>query len=562
MAMLLELEGANPFKIRAFENASRSLETFSEDLDALVQAKQLQTLPGIGKGISADIEELATTGQLKVFEELKRKFPETLFELLKIPNVGPKKVKVLYDKLDIKSIGELEYACLENRLVTLPGFGEKTQAKILNGIAFLKKNKGKYLYSEVIEQIQPIFLIMKSWKEIQDVSIAGSLRRGKELVHDADLVCSSTVPEKVMEKFLKLKEAGTLLGKGPTKISIVLKSGLQVDLRVVSPKEYIFALHHFTGSKEHNTWMRGIAKDKGYKLNEYGMWKNEKTISCKKEEDIFSALGLPYVEPEMREGSLEIQYIEKKQKLPELVKDKDIKGFFHMHTTYSDGTNSLEEMIQKAVDMGFEYMGISDHSQTAFYANGLKLADIEKQHKEIDKLQKKFQNIRLFKGIESDILKDGSLDYPAGVLKKFDFVIASVHSQFNMPENEMTERCMKALQNPYTTMIGHPTGRLLLGREGFAINITKLIDAAAKYGKCMELNASPHRLDLDWRILPYVKEKRVPVSINPDAHSTTGIEDIRFGVVMARKAGLESKNIWNTMPLKQMERRLEEIRKS
>ncbi|MCC7460036.1 MAG: DNA polymerase/3'-5' exonuclease PolX, partial [Proteobacteria bacterium] len=550
MASLLQFEGANPFKIRAFENAVRALETFSDDFDDLVKNKKLQTIPGIGKGISADIEEFYQTGTVKARDEIKQKYPETLFELLKVPNLGPKKVKALFEQLDIKSLGELEYACMENRLVQLPGFGEKTQKKILDGIQFLKKNKGLYLYADVIGQVQELVDHMRTWKEIDQISIAGSLRRGKEVVHDADVVCSSASPEKVMDHFTKNKFVGTVTSKGDTKSSVVLKTGFPVDLRVVAPEEFPYALHHFTGSKEHNTWMRGLAKEKDLKMNEYGLWRDEKIVPCKSEEDIFKALGLSYVPPELREAMIEV----KQKKMPELVELNDIKGFFHMHTTLSDGENTLEEMVQKAIDLGYEYIGLSDHSKTAYYANGLKEADILKQHEEVDRIQKKYKQIRIFKGIESDILADGSLDYPDKVLKKFDFVIASIHGQFNFPEEVMTERCVRALQNPYTTMLGHPTGRLLLGREGFKLNLNKVIDTAADHGKVLELNSHPHRLDLDWRVLPQVKSKKVMVSVNPDAHSVRGIEDIQYGILIARKGGLEKQNVLNTLSATQIEK--------
>jgi DNA polymerase (family 10) len=523
----------------------------------LVANKQLQTISGIGKGISADIEEFYSTGTVKALDEIKQKYPATLFELLKVPNMGPKKVKALFQELDIKSLGELEYACIENRLVQLPGFGEKTQKKILDGIQFLKKNKGLYLYADVVHQIVDLVSQMRKWKEIDQVSMAGSLRRGKEVVHDADIVCSSSDSAKVMKLFTTNSLAGTVTAQGDTKATIVLKTGVPVDLRVVSPTEFPYALHHFTGSKEHNTWMRGLAKDRGLKLNEYGLWRDEELILCKSEEDIFKALGLSYIPPELREAMIEV----KTKKMPQLIEQKDIKGFFHMHTTRSDGKNSLEEMIQKAIEMGFEYMGVSDHSKTASYANGLKENDILDQHEEIEKLQKKYKQIKIFKGIESDILPDGSLDYPDKVLKKFDFVIASIHGQFNFPEEVMTERCVRALQNPYTTILGHPTGRLLLGRDGFKLNLNKVIDAAAANGKILELNAHPHRLDLDWRILPQVKSKKVQISINPDAHSTRGIEDIQFGVLMARKGGMEKENVLNALSAAQIEKKLEEIKR-
>ncbi len=561
MAMLLELSGANGFKVRAFQNAARTMETFSDSLDEYVREGKLTTLSGIGKGIAADIAHFYENGQLDVLEELKDEFPSGLFDLFRVPNLGPKKIKVLYEELGIGSLSDLAYACQENRLLKLKGFGQKSQDKILEGVRFLEQNAGQHRYHQAYAQVRALVDQMQAWPDVQQISIAGSLRRKKEVVKDADILCSSTKPSQVMKKFTSLQEVQSIIASGDTKTSIQTKEGMQVDLRVVAPEDYATALHHFTGSKEHNTLLRSRAKKRGMKINEYGVFEGDTKLTIESEAELFKALDLEFIEPELREGLQEIQWAEN-DKLPNLVTEQDIQGFFHMHTTYSDGKHSLEEMVQAAIEKGYQYMGVSDHSQTAFYAHGLKKADIKKQHEEIDQLQKKYKDIRIFKGIESDILPDGSLDYSDDVLQTFDFVIGSVHANFQMDQNKMTERCMKALENPYLTMLGHPTGRILLGRKPFAIDMHRLIDRAASLGKIIELNASPYRLDIDWRLLPHLIEKGGMISINPDAHSIEGIDHVKYGVHVARKGGVEAKHVLNTLPLDQMEQRLEEIRKA
>ncbi|MCB0271391.1 MAG: DNA polymerase/3'-5' exonuclease PolX [Bdellovibrionales bacterium] len=552
MAILLELNDENVFKIRAFSNAARTLETMSDDFETLLRENRLTELQGIGKGIASDITTYCESGKLDVFDALKKKFPETLFDLFKVPQLGPKKIKVLYNELGIDSLTSLEYACQENRLLKLKGFGEKTQDKILQGIEYLKKNVGRFRYVDVLAQVEGVIKILSAMKEVSEISIAGSLRRKKEIVKDADILCSTILPESVGKKFSTMKNVEEVIAAGDTKISVRLDTGLQIDLRIVKPDEFASALHHFTGSKEHNTLIRSRAKKMGLKVSEWGVFKGERKLKIQSEKDLFQTLDLAFVEPEMREGTQEIELAEK-GKLPNLISEKDIKGIFHMHTTYSDGKNSLIEMVQACVDKGYDYIGITDHSQSAFYAHGLNAKDIIKQHKEIDQLQKKFPTIRIFKGIESDILKDGELDYPKKVLKDFDFVIASVHSSFRMSKQQMTTRCKKALSNPATTMLGHPTGRILLGRDAFEIDMNEIIEHAAKLGKVVELNASPYRLDVDWRLLPYLKRKKGLVSINPDAHSIEGLEDVIFGVNMARKGGLEKQNVLNTRTAKEIE---------
>lgn len=552
---LLELKGDNPFKIRAYHNAARTLEGLSEDLASLVQEERLQELPGIGVDLSEKITELFNTGHLKYLDKLKKEFPPGLPDLLTLQGLGPKKVKTLYDKLGIHSVGELEYACKENRLLDLAGFGAKTQENILKAIAYNKKNQGSYLCDVAYESAVQIQNALKKFPKLLEIAIAGSLRRCKEIVHDIDIVASVKAGNEIsfMKKFCALTSAGELIAQGETKSSIRLENGLQVDLRVVQEKEFPYALLHFTGSKEHNTVLRSLAKDKGLKLNEYGLFKNEKLIPCKSETEIYKALGLEYIPPELREDYGEIEAA-KKNKIPPLIESKDLKGIYHVHSTWSDGSASIEEMAVTAEKLGFQYMGLSDHSQSAKYAGGLSSAELKKQWAEIETLNKKFKNFKILKGIESDILPDGSLDYPETVLKHFDFVIASVHSGFKMSEADMTKRLLKAIENPYTTMIGHISGRLLLAREGYSLNYEKIFQKAAKHQTMIEINANPHRLDLDWRLIKHAKSLGVRFYINPDAHSPEALKDTFWGLGIARKGWLIKEDVLNTQTFSQIKK--------
>ena len=551
IATLLELKGDNPFKIRAFSNAARSIETLTEDIATLVKEKKLNSIKGIGDRIAEIITELVQNGKSIEYEKLKSSFPPGIFEILKIPSLGPKKVKLLYEKLKITNVRDLEYAVKENRLLKLKGFGEKSQNKILEGIKHFLKFQGQYLYPQAEYEALEIQKVLLKNKNVIRIEIAGSIRRKKEVIKDIDILVSSKNPQAVMEAFTKLKNVKDVQSRGETKSTVILSSGVQADLRCVTDQEFPYALLYFTGGKEHNTAMRSLAKQKNLKLNEYGLFKGSKNISCKTEENIFKALGLQFIPPELRENTGEMEAAQK-GKLPHLVEVEDIKGVFHVHTHASDGNASLEEMVRTSEDLGFEYVGISDHSQSAFYANGLKPEQIIQQHKAIDKLNAKLKKIRILKGIECDILADGSLDYPDKILASFDFVIASIHSRFNMPEKEMTQRISQALKNKYTTMIGHPTGRLILGRSGYKVDIREIINVTAGEGKIMELNANPHRFDVDWRWGQYIKEKKILVSINPDAHSQAGLHDVSYGVGVARKAWFEKSDIVNTRGLKEI----------
>ena len=554
MAVLLELKDENPFKIRAFQNGARALESLEEDLEKLIEEKRLTSIKGIGEHLAKTITELFETERSSEHNRLKKDFPEGVLSMLSIQGLGPKKVKVLYKKLHLKSIPELEKACHGHKLSKVEGFGEKTEENILKGIEHLKKNTGKHLFPKAFEEAQKLTDYLSSSSKVKKISIAGSIRRCKDHIKDIDIVISSDHPQDIMKIFTTYPFTDRILAQGETKSSIILQSGINTDLRVVTEKEYPFALLYFTGSKEHNTALRGLAKDKDLKLNEYGLYKGTKNLPCKTEADIFKALGLSYIEPELRENSGEIEAAQIKKLPIDLVKLKDLKGTFHNHTTESDGANTLEQMVEKAMSMGLDYLGISDHSQAAYYANGLKPDRVKKQWKEIDHLNTKLKNFRILKGTEVDILPDGSLDFPDSLLAEFDFVIASVHSKFKMTEKEMTQRITKALKNKYVTMIGHPTGRLLLEREPYPVNLFEVVNVASDYGKAMELNSHPSRLDIDWTICKFAKSKGVPVSINPDAHRTSGIEVLKFGVGIARKGWLTTKDVLNTRPLKEIEK--------
>ena len=555
-AEILEIKGANPFRIRAYHNAARIVEGLTQDIGEFVKAGALREIKGIGEGLASLITELVKTGKSKEHQKLKKSLPSGLLELLDIPGVGPKRAKVLYEKLKIKSIEALKTACEENRLLKLEGFGEKSQFKILEAIEHHAKTKGYFLISQALDESGKFVSYLKKSRDVLQIEVAGSIRRQKEIVHDADILIGTRKSASVHKRFMSYPEIDHVLAHGETKSSVILKSGLQVDLRTVSEREFPYALYYFTGSKEHNVAVRTIAKRMGLKVSEYGIFKGKRLIPCKDESDIFKIFGLRYVPPELRENMGEIEAA-KKGKLPDLIEEKDIKGIFHVHSTYSDGVTPLEEMVARAEALGYQYVGISDHSKTAVYANGLSEERVKKQHQEISRLQKKFK-IRIFRGIESDILADGLLDYSDKVLESFDFVIGSIHSRFNMPEREMTKRILRAMAHPAMTILGHPTGRLLLGRAGYSIDYEAVFEGAKKHGVAIELNANPQRLDLDWRVCKEARLKGIRLSINPDAHSLDGLEDVAYGVGIARKGWLGKKDVLNTKSLSEMEKYLKE----
>ncbi len=565
IALFKDLSGENPFKVRAFENAARAVERLDRDIAELVKTGELFSIKGIGKQIGATITEIVNTGEAKELDELKSKFPSGITELLTIPGMGPKKVKAVWEKLGISSIGELEYACLENRLVTLDGFGKKTQEKILAAIDFIKHNSARRLFSEALAIANSIVERLKTSGLIGRVSIAGSLRRGKTTFKDIDILVVPKETTKVRDvrelllKFADPEDSGGIIGAGDTKVSIRV-GGLQVDFRIVEEESYPSALQHFTGSREHNTILRSRAKGLGLKMNEYGLFRvgdkagkdKIERVPLSSEQEVYEAIGLRWIPPELREGYDEVERAEKNI-IPTLVKNEDIRGVVHVHSGYSDGANSLEELVNYCMERGFSYLCVSDHSKAAYYAGGLAEEDLRAQRQEISRLNEQYAPFRIFWGIEADILPDGSLDYCEDTLKEFDFVIASIHSRLSMNLKEATDRLLRAINNPYTTILGHPTGRLLLSREGYPLDWDVLLESMAKYGVVLELNSNPHRLDPDWPILKRAGEMGILISINPDAHSLEGIEDISYGVVMARKAWLTPDKILNCMDVEAVE---------
>jgi DNA polymerase (family X) len=541
---LLEIKGENPFKSRAYYNAAKTISGI-DDLNEVIKEKKLKEIKGIGEAIAGKIEEYVGTGKITYFDELIKQVPESLLELLQIPNLGPKKIKVLFDDLGITNVGELEYACKENHLISLPGFGEKTQEKILRGIEFVKRHKGEYLVGDVYPLAYDIKEKLQAVAKGSSVEVCGSIRRRKEIVRDIDVLVGGGDAKSITSFFTSLPEVEEVLVSGETKTSCRLKSGIEADLRIVTTEEFPYALMYFTGSKEHNVRLRGIAKKKGFKLNEYGLFDGEKPMTLKSEDEIYRMLGLAYVVPELREDTGEIEAAERGE-LPRLVEMGDIQGTFHVHTEFSDGTDSIEKMVQAAKRLGLAYIGISDHSKSAYYAGGLKVEDLYRQWEIIDNLNARETDFHIFKGIESDILPDGNLDYDADILERFDFVIGSIHSSFHLKKGEQEARIIKAMESPYMTILGHPTGRLLLSRDGFDIDMRTIIDAAARTDTIVELNASPFRLDIDWRYMKYAKEKDVIISINPDAHAADGLAEMFYGIGTARKGWQEKKDILNT----------------
>jgi DNA polymerase (family 10) len=558
MGTLLELQGANPFKSRAFHNASRAVDQITDDLAELIRTGALTEIKGIGKSISAIITDLATVGESKEYTDLRKSFPESLLQMLKIEGLGPKRIKILFETLGIKDLDALEKAAKNDALSEVPGFGKKSQENILRGIEAVRSRGERVLLPVAHQAAEEILSSLKKNAAVRTGEIAGSLRRRRETIGDIDLVLSAAEKDRsrLMDAFVALPQVDTIIARGETKSSVRLKAGIQCDLRIVSPGEYPFALNYFTGSKDHNVELRGRARKRGLSLNEYGFskldsvetrGKTKRVVRCRGEEDIYAALDLAYIPPELRENMGEIERAEK-DALPNLVEEGDIRGTFHCHSTYSDGLGTLEQMAEAAAKLGWEYLGIADHSKAAAYAGGLTKADVKRQFREIDAVNAR-STVRLLKGTECDILPNGDLDFDDALLAEFDFVVASVHSNFKMPEEAMTRRIIKALTNKHVTMLGHPTGRLLLAREPYAVDMIKVIDAAAEHGKIIEINAYPNRLDLDWRLCKYAKERGVMIAINPDAHRIDELRYVYLGVSVARKGWLEKKDILNTRPL-------------
>lgn len=550
VAVLMELKGENPFRCRAYQNAARQVETLDRDAKDLLEAGGLSGVRGIGKGIAEDIAELVETGGLGLYEKLKASIPAGLIEMLGISGLGPKRVRTLHETLGIETVSGLEAACREDRVSGLAGFGAKTQANLLAGIEALRRNLGFHLFCDAMAAAEEIHAGLKRHPSILKIEIAGALRRRKETTKDIDLVASAKDAGALMEAFAGLADVASVTARGETKTSVVLKSGIRADLRVVAEAEFPYALHHFTGSREHNTLMRGRAKGMGLKMNEYGLFRGDHLIRCQDEAEVFEALSLSYIPPELREGTDEIEAAERGE-LPRLVAPEDLKGVLHVHTNASDGSDTLEAMARAAQERGYAYVAICDHSRSLAVANGLSVERLRRQGEEIDRLNQKLKGITILKGVESDILPDGGLDYDDDALAGLDVVVASIHSQMKMSAEKATERLVRAVRNPHTTILGHATGRLLLMREGYPIQVEKVLDATAACGVAVEFNANPRRMDLDWRHLKAAKERGVKVAINSDAHSVAEIDYMVLSTGTARKGWLTREDVLNAMTVRE-----------
>lgn len=552
IGVLLQLTGENDFRVRAYTNAARVLGQFEGDFKAAVAEGKLGQIRGIGDALAEKITTLVETGSLKYLDDLRASVPPGLLEMLRLPGIGPKKVKALHAELGIDSIDKLKTACEADQVANLKGFGAKTQEKILSGIGYLNTVGNRVR----IDQAEPVAAaILKRLLRTSGViraEVCGSLRRRRETTKDIDIVASSSHPEEVTAAFAQFPEVLQVVGQGPHKCSVVVQLPgdgkaitLNADLLVVTDDQFPFAVLHFTGDKAHNIRLRQRAIERGWSLNETGLGSDSKQVSAKTEADIYKALDLTFIPPELRQDTGEVEAAEA-HALPKLVEYADLRGVFHNHTTASDGAASLEQMARKCMALGWEYFGLGDHSQSLTVASGLSPERVKQQWAEVDALNKKLKGFHIFKGTESDILPDGSLDFDDDLLAGFDYVVASVHTHFGLSEEDQTNRVCKALTHPATTMLGHATGRLLLRREGYKIDLDRVIRTAADHGKMIEINAHPHRLDLDWTYVKRAKALGVMLVINPDAHSTDGLELTRFGIDVARRGWLTKEEVFNT----------------
>lgn len=561
IALLLDLKGENPFKIRAYQSGARVLESLEEDLGKIIAEGRLGSIKGIGEALVKKITELHETGKLKFYDELCASVPAGLVEMLEIPGLGAKKIKALNGKLGIDSIAALTKACEEGRVAELDGFGEKTQEKLLAGIKNREAYSKRHLWWDAFEVASPILKGLRALPEVQRAEHAGSLRRKMETVGDLDFIVAATEVGPVVEWFVSRPGVQEITAKGETKASVRYASGLQADLRIVPLEQFVFALHHFTGSKDHNVQMRQRALARGLSMSEWGLVPAEGEGTAKdkasrnaslhvaNEEELFAALDLKFIPPELREGLGEIEEAQKGP-LPALIELRDLRGAFHNHTTASDGRNTLNEMVAAAETLGWDYFGLADHSKGSFQANGLNEERLAKQVADVHGLNKSGRfRTHIFTGTECDILPDGRLDFDDAMLAQLDYVVVSVHNALTQDEETMTARIIRAIENPHATMLGHLTGRILLRREGYQVNTAKIIDAALANHVIIELNANPSRLDMDWRYWRRAAERGLLCSINPDAHETGGLSFVEAGVNTARKGWLRKENVFNTRSL-------------
>jgi len=576
IADYLEMEGV-AFKPYAYQKAAITLETLEEDVEEIYKKggiKALEEIPGVGESIALKIEEYLKTGRIKGYEKLKKKTPINLEEIIAVEGMGPKKAKVLYQKLGIRNLKDLEKTARAHKIASLFGFGEKTEKNILEGIAFLKRSKGRFLLGEILPKVKEVYEKFKSLKEVEKIDPAGSVRRMKETIGDVDFLVISKNPEKVMDFFVSLPGVIKIWGKGTTKASIRMKEGFDMDIRVVPDRSYGSALQYFTGSKEHNIATRKIAIDRGFKLSEYGLFRGSKMIAGADEKEIYQKLGMEWIPPEMRENQGEIEAASER-KLPKIIGYKDIKGDLHCHSKWDGGANSIEETAEAAMKMDYQYIGIADHTKFLRIEHGLDEKKLELQKKEIEKLNSKFRirpqpisnglgrpaliqgrrrnsKFRILQGCEANILSDGLIDIKDEALKKLDFVIAGIHSNFKMEKSKMTERIIRAMKNPNVDIISHPTGRILKRRDEYQIDFDKILRVAKETGTILEINSFPERLDLNAENIRRAKEAGVKMVINTDSHHKDQLRFIEFGIAQARRGWAEKGDIINTQPLEKL----------
>jgi DNA polymerase (family 10) len=557
VADLLEIKGVQ-FKPRAYRRAAQTIETLQEDIKAICDRGELQEIPGIGSSIASKIQEIIETGSLGYLEELREELPQGLREIMEIEGLGPKKALKLHRNLEISSINELESAARSGKIRGLEGFGEKTEQNILQSIEMYRSAQERFLLGYVLPIAKEIQEKLRNLEAVTRISLAGSIRRRKETVGDVDILVTSQQPTKVMNFFTQLSQVKRVLAKGKTKSTVVLTNNLQVDLRVMEEESFGSALQYFTGSKEHNIRLREMALSKNWKLSEYSLLnkENNEKIAGENEEEIYKALGLSYIEPELRENRGEIE-ASSRGKLPHLIQYDDVKGDLHTHTTWSDGSHSIEEMAEAAKLLGYEYFAICDHSKTLQIAHGLTEEEIRKQMKEIEKLNRRMEGLTVLSGVELNIDADGKLDIRNDVLKDLDIAVAAVHSGFKQSEKKMTERVLTAMHNDYVDIIGHPTGRIINKRGSYQIDLSKIFEAASELGVLMEINAFPNRLDMSDLNCFKAKDYGIKFSLGTDAHNKDHLRYMELGVATARRGWLEKKDVANTFRLKKLRKLLE-----
>ena len=557
IAKILEIKGENVFRIRAYERAAQNIEGLPNLLEKYIKEDRLQEIPGIGKDLAERIKEYVSTGKISIYEELKKSLPEGLLELLKVPSIGPKTAKLLFDELKIKGISDLEIAIQNNKLQGLPGIKEKTIENMLKGIAIAKKGQERMTIAQAMMIAEEFTCPLKKLKTVKEISAAGSLRRQKETVRDIDILVTSDEPQKIMDTFVKLSQVKVIQAHGETKSSVRTKNDIQVDCRAVENRSFGAALIYFTGSKNFNIKLRQLAIKKGLKINEYGVFRKEKFICGKTEEEVFKYLGMQYIPPELREDTGEIE-LALKNNLPQLIALKDIRGDFHAHSSWSDGANSIEEMAQAAIKLGYSYIAITDHSRSLKVANGLSAAELKNKKAEIERLNKKLKGLRILYGTEVDIDSQGKIDYPDKILAEFDIVIAAIHTGFRQSGAQLTKRTVSACKNKFVNIIAHPTARLWDTRDAFDLDLEEIFKVASDTNTCLEINAYPQRLDLNDTNARRAKEMGVRLAIGTDSHSVQQLQSMNLGISVARRAWLAPEDVINTFPLEKI---LREIKK-